>query len=173
MEMATSQNGWSVLWSEKSKFLHYWIIPASSGDVQLLIRRGPSGFLLAHQCLWLAEGIEPVAGKGDDHGWNPRHISGSMEWSNHASGTAMDLNSAHHPSGTHTYSPIAVDTIHSRMHLYEGVIRWGGDYRTSIDEMHWEIDKDYETTHVVAHKLRNTSRGQRLLDANPRQAQYI
>lgn len=173
MEMARSQNGWSVLFSESSEYLHNWIIPASTGDVKLLLRRGPAGFLLAHQCLWLAESIEPVAGKGDDFGWNPRRISGSSQWSNHASGTAMDLNASHHPSWTHTYSEIAVETIHSRMHLYEDAIRWGGDYRTSVDEMHWEIDKDFETTQDVARKLLPTARGRRLLDANPRQGKLI
>lgn len=171
--MSVSQNGWFVLRSESSRYLHLWSIPAKTGTVQLLLRHGPAGFLLSHHCLWLAESIEPVVGRADDFGWAYRRISGSLQWSNHASGTAMDLNASHHPSGMHTFSRIAIDLIHQRLPLYEDVIRWGGDYRTSTDEMHWEIDKDVDTTRDVAQRLMSTSRGQRLLQANPNQGKYI
>lgn len=168
-----SQNGYTVLRSESSDYLHRWSVPAKTGVVQFLMRRGPVGFLLGHHCLWIAESLEPVAGKGDDFGWAYRRISGSLQWSNHASGTAIDVNASHHPSGTHTYSRIAVDLIHQRLPLYEDVIRWGGDYRTSVDEMHWEIDKNIEVARDIAQRLVNTSRGKRLLQANPGQGKYI
>lgn len=85
----------------------------------------------------------------------------------------MDLNAAHHPSGVHTFSSIAVDLVHQRLPLYEDVVRWGGDYRTSVDQMHWEIDEGTEVARDVAQRLVHTSRGTRLLQANPGQGKYI
>jgi hypothetical protein len=171
--MTVSQNGWTVLWSQNSKYLHHWVIPARSGEVQLLLRRGPAGFMLAHLCLWFAESIEPIAGAGDDFGWNPRQISGSSEWSNHASGTAVDLNASTHPTYSEWFRPEVVAEIHDRLEIYSDLIRWGGDYHSTIDQMHWEINDNPQRTHEGARVFLSSNRGNRLIAANPTQEKFV
>lgn len=172
--MTVSQNGWGILKSENSKYLHTWIIPAHTGEVRIPLRRGPCGLILAHHCLWFAERIEPVEGKGDDFGWSPpRLIPGSNVYSNHGSGTAEDLNSSIHPQNTHTFSQSLIDEIHLHLAVYEGAIRWGGDYHTSTDEMHWEINQDEPTVRALAQRLILTPRGRRLMKANPDMKKHI
>jgi len=69
-----------------------------------------------------------------------REISGSTTLSNHASGTAIDLNAPRHPLGASgTFSSTQVSRIRSILTYCDGVVRWGGDYATRKDEMHFEI----------------------------------
>jgi hypothetical protein len=170
--MARSQNNWTVL-TETSRMLHQWVIPTERGDVILPLRRGTAGFLLCHFALWFDEHIEVLFGRGDDFGWAYRRIAGSTEWSNHASGTAVDLNSSSHPSGSLTFTISDVDAIHQRLKRAYPVIRWGGDFRTTIDQMHYELASTREAAIPIAQALVDTSRGQRLLEANPTQAAYV
>lgn len=172
--MPTSQNGWPVL-SQDSPFLHSWRLPTQSGPLTLLLRRGASGLVLCHLVLWFDEVIEPVLGDADDHGWAVRFIAGSTVYSNHASGTAVDLNSAQHPAGTaHTFNLVQSHRIERRTsYFFKDAIRWGGSYRTSTDEMHFEINKDHTIIRTLAITLRGTNRGRAILAANPGQRQYL
>lgn len=170
---AKSQNGWPVIRSQNSKMLHNWIVPAKNGAVELLLRRGPAGFVLAHTVLWFSEIIEQVEGLGDDFGWNPRRISGSDEWSNHASATAGDVNASKHPYGSRTFTTEQRYRIRKRMSNLDGVVRWGGDYNSTVDEMHFEIAANLERTTNLAKQMLDTPRGERILVFNPNQKRYI
>jgi hypothetical protein len=168
-----SQNGWTVL-SETSIYLHQWVVPTESGDVLIRLRRGSPGFVLCHWLLWFAERIEPVAGKGDDFGWAYRRIANSVEWSNHASGTAEDLNASAHLSGVSgSFSQDDAALIRARLAEVYPVLRWGGGFRTTVDEMHFEIAADQATTRQAALTLLDTPRGLRLLEANPTQGRIL
>jgi hypothetical protein len=170
--MSTSQNGWPALAAD-SKLLHHWLMP--DGTV-IYLRNGSAGFNLIHCALWFDHDIEdlkePVL---DDWGYAFRPIRGySSDLSNHASGTADDLNATDHPLGVdHTFSPKEIDAIHKRLKLYEGVIRWGGDYSGRKDSMHFEINKPMRECERVARKLLDTPRGKRILELNPGQKAVI
>ncbi|GGO86592.1 hypothetical protein GCM10011584_09280 [Nocardioides phosphati] len=173
--MSTSQNHWPALASDSTK-LYTWVIPARSGDFTLRLRNGSAGFLLAHYALWFADVVEPVLAKTlDDWGYAYRTVRGySTTLSNHASGTAMDLNATTHPLGkVGTFKPWQVVKIHARLVLYRGCLRWGGDYTARKDEMHTEINRDLPTCERRARALMTSPRGKRLLAANPTQKAVI
>lgn len=73
-----------------------------------------------------------------------RKIAGTDKWSFHAPGIAVDLNWDEHPMGASgTFSATQVAQIRRLLSKwsYKGtqLFRWGGDYRTRKDEMHFEI----------------------------------
>lgn len=174
MTTATSQNGYTAL-ALTSPLLHTWIIECRTGTVRIRMLAGPAGFLLAHFVLWYGDSIEKLAGKVlDDWGYAYRLIRGSAEdLSNHASGTAVDLNATQHPLGTRTLSAWKKAKIRARLLIYRGCIRAGLDYHRRKDEQHYEIDKPFGTVAAVARKMRGTDRGVRLLKANPSQRALI
>lgn len=172
---ASSQNGWPVL-TTSSSILHTWVIPSRTGTFRLRLRAGSAGFLLAHFALWYADSIEKVAGRVlDDWGWAPsRPIRGTTTTvSNHASGTAVDLNALQHPLGTTTLAGWQKVKIRARLLIYRGAVRGGLDYHRRKDEMHYEIAAPLGTVERVARRMSTTDRGVRLLKANPGQRAVI
>jgi hypothetical protein len=171
--MAKSQNDWPAL-QAGSPLLHKWIIPTKDGNVEVYLRNGSAGFVLVHDALWYSEKIEPLVGKiRDDWGWFYRPIRGeNAGLSNHASGTALDLNATKHVLGR---VGTLAKSAQLRAHLlyYRGVVRWGGDYHGRKDEMHHEINRDLAAAEKVARKLMKTPRGKRILRANPGQRAVI
>lgn len=176
--MTTSQNGWPVLESDE---LRRWSIPNRKGRalrqrngaaVVLPIARGAAGFVLVHFATWYNDRVErlDVQAVPDDWGWAPRPIRGSSTVSNHASGTAMDLNATLHPLGVPTlatFTPAQARRIRRRLKFYAGCIRWGGDYRNRPDAMHYELDRDRRAVRALAAVLRRTRRGRRVVALNP------
>src|SRR5699024_11367681 len=75
-------------------------------------------------------------------GYAERKIRGGASLSNHASGTAIDLNAPRHYLGARgTFTKKQVRAIRKILSDVGGVIRWGGDYRNRKDEMHFEDRK--------------------------------
>jgi len=88
--------------------------------------------------------------------YNPRKIPGSDVWSNHASATAIDCNWQRHPLGARgTYTAAQVRAIRRILADCNGVIRWGGDYNSTVDEMHFEINKNAAAVKALADKIRS------------------
>ena len=86
--------------------------------------------------------VASIAGEVlDDWSWAVRTVRGSTTViSNHASGTAVDLNATRHARGvTGTFTRKQVAAIR-RILADLRVIRWGGDFTTVADEMHAEIN---------------------------------
>lgn len=177
--MTESQNGWRVLDADQ---LRAWRIPARKGDalhyphggpaVILPLAHRPAGFLLVHFALWFHERVESLTAQPqrDEWGWAPRNIIGSSTISNHASGTAMDLNATRHPLGVPTmatFTPRQVRAIRRRLRLYRGCLRWGGDFQTRPDAMHVEVNASKARVEAVARVLRHTPRGRRVTRLNP------
>lgn len=133
--MAVSQNGWTA--NDVSLTQNYTI----GNGRQIRLRKGDAGFLLKHFADWFDAKVEDIdQGILDDWGYAEREIRDGTALSNHASGTAMDLNATKHPLGARGTFPAAkADGIRQRLKLYDGVIRWGGDYVNRADEMHFEI----------------------------------
>ena len=173
--MASSQNGWPALPAGSSK-LHQWKIPAKNGLIKVTLRNGSAGLLLAHYAMWYSESIEDVTGKVlDDWGWAYRAIRGeSTGLSNHASGTALDLNALQHPLGVKgTLTPGERDKIAKKLRQYRGALRSGAFYSGRVDEMHVEIDKPMAYVEQVARDLLRTPRGKKIINANRGQNKVI
>ena len=165
---------WPVL-VPGSALLHKWIIPDTGRH--FVLRNGSAGFLLAHNALWFHEKVERLdLGQWDEWGYAYRKISGSDQWSNHARGTATDLNATRHPLGVatrRTFTTKQVNAIHGRLDFYKGTIRWGGDYQSRPDGMHFEIVGDLAECERLARSLLNSPRGGRILKSNPSQKAVI
>src|SRR5690606_4865988 len=142
-----------------------WIIPGTGRH--LYARDGSAGFLLAFLALWFHERIEALdGGVWDEWGWAYRPIRGAAGgFSNHASGTAVDLNATLHPLGRRGTFARARDylRIRRRLALMGGVLRWGGDYAGRADEMHFELARPLEVAERHARRLSRTRRGRRPL----------
>lgn len=170
--MSTSQNGWPAL-ASNSPYLWTWTL---ADGTRLRLRGGCAGFCLVHLASRFDRRVEalkePVL---DDWGYAFRPVRGYVTTlSNHASGTAEDLNSTDHGLGAeHTFTPKEVDTIHHLLAAYEGCIRWGGDYEGRKDPMHFEINKPLREVNRVAIRLMNTPRGTEILKLNPGQRAVI
>lgn len=173
--MNYSQNGWPAL-VQNSRLLHKWVVPGT--DRYFVLRNGSAGFILAHFIMWFHEKIEKLNKSGepwDEWAWAYRSVRGSSNTiSNHASGTAVDLNATKHPLGVSgTFPRFKRARIHVRLVLYRNCIRWGGDYTRRKDEMHFEINDAMPGVEFVARRLANTPRGIKILDANPGQRKVI
>jgi hypothetical protein len=159
-----SQNGWSVIGANSTK---WWKLIDS--PVKMQLRRGSAGYVLTHFVDWFDRNIEKLQEtQGDDFGWALRHIAGSDQWSNHSSGTAVDLNASLHPQGKRgTFEEHQYDVINRRLEqMYEAKIKWGANFTTTPDEMHFEICVDEKSIIALADKLEKTPRGFRLTAAN-------
>lgn len=171
--MSTSQNGFPALAAD-SKLLYTWTVPGDG--TRLRLRNGSTGYLLIDLATRFSRRVEalkePVL---DDWGYAFRPIRGyETGLSNHASGTAEDLNATDHPLAVdHTFTPKEVDEIHRLLGKYDGCIRWGGDYSGRKDPMHFEINRDMEACEKAARRLMETARGKLILEANPGQRAVI
>jgi hypothetical protein len=147
-----SQNGYSA---NDISVTEVKRIPGTVRDVRL--RKGATGYLLRHFAAWFDNNIETIDHDGelDDWGYAERPIVGGTELSNHASGTALDLNATQHPLGVRgTLTDDQAARIRRRLRLYEGCVGWGGDYVNRADEMHYEILRDIDACRAVAAKLK-------------------
>lgn len=132
--MATSQNGWAVHTSQTNLTPLSWV----TGRV----RGGDVHAIFDDLCAWFHREIETIT-KAHSWGWAYRPIRGRTSgYSNHASGTAIDLNAPKHPLGARgTFTAAQAAKIRAKMREYGGAIRWGGDYSSGRkDEMHFEIN---------------------------------
>lgn len=154
--MPLSENGWTVIESQSDPQLTVVRIPGTGHPgIPLRVQRdcAPLFAYLASrvhkEVCSLKEGNKP--GVQDDGGYNLRKMDNSSRYSNHASGTAIDLNWAKWPMFKRrmkAYEREASQAIEAD--LVE-VIRWGGSYSPArVDEMHWEIRPGVSKAEVKA-----------------------
>jgi len=99
------------------------------------------GPLLAAFAAEFHELIEPIdEGIYDDWAYAFRMVRGTTDrLSCHSSGTAIDLNATKHPLGKMgTFPAEKVPMIRALAKKYG--LKWGGDYKGRIDEMHFEVE---------------------------------
>jgi hypothetical protein len=85
--------------------------------------------------------IEPIdGGTLDDWGYAFRMVRGSTDrLSCHSSGTAIDLNATKHPLGkVGTFPAEKVPMIRALAKKYG--LKWGGDFKSRPDDMHFEVE---------------------------------
>lgn len=151
--MAESQNGWNLIGAsdlDNSAFPGTKIVPVpgvQAGDVATILHYVGSEF---------NKHVEKLYNPGC-WGWNaPTKIPGSNIYSNHCSGTAIDLNAPDHPWRVKgTYTPPQRQEIRKILTFCDGVVSWGGDWQNSTDEMHFEIDATEDEVRRLATKIRN------------------
>lgn len=150
--MATSQNGWPASENRAAIQVAPFAIAGVSfpggvraGDVAVVL-----GYVAAQIHLW----VEPLHA-GWCWGYNYRAVRAGSSLSNHASGTAIDINAPNHPLGSRgTFSSKARAEI-LRILSEARVVRWGGNYTGRVDEMHFEIDAAASAVASAANQLRN------------------
>jgi len=99
------------------------------------------GPLLAAFAAEFHELIEPIdEATFDDWGYAFRMVRGSTDrLSCHSSGTAIDLNAIKHPLGkVGTFPAEKVPMIRALSKKYG--LKWGGDFKSRADEMHFEVE---------------------------------
>lgn len=146
--MAKSQNGYRA--NDRSVIASY-AVPGG----KLAMRKGDVATVLSYVAKRFHSEVEKLVWPGN-WGYAERKIRGSSSTlSNHASGTAIDLNAPRHFLGArNTFSSKQVAAIRRILKDCEGVVRWGGDYRSRKDEMHFEINKSASAVKKLADKIR-------------------
>lgn len=150
--MANSQNGYPA---NNVNLTSSRLVPGTTR--KLRVRNGPAGDLL----LWVASQFDKLVedieqGVLDDWGYAERPIRGGVELSNHASGTAIDLNATAHPLSTQpaaNFSAKEIAAIRAIVARTKGCVRWGGDYTGRKDGMHFEINASETACRNVLNQL--------------------
>jgi len=147
---SVSINGWPVLKPGDGR-LKTGTIPGTK--IRLTTRDVCLPFFLALAADY-NEMIEPLSlGRNDDGGYAYRVSRESELWSNHASGTAIDLNWSGHGSRNLVNrkwwalgrNKKATDVIKKRYRI----VNWGGDWSDRYyDPMHWELKAGTNTASV-------------------------
>lgn len=154
--MNSSQNGWPLIWD--SSLLDRSAVTGTNRVLEL--RGGAVRTVFDYLCSQFHQRVESIEeSERDDWGWAPPiPIPGSTDFSNHGSGTAVDLNATRHPWGVRgTFTTSQVAEIHTILGELDGVVRWGGDYTGKVDEMHFEINAGATAVKEVADRIRTGS----------------
>ena len=148
--MVLSENGWTAH-SDTSSFtratacgLGFW---AANPDVAFVFSRLIAAFDAK---------VEKIKGPVlDDWSYANRLVRGSTSVvSNHGSATAIDLNALKHPRGKRgTFSSTQVKAIRAILKDLP-VVKWGGDFHTTVDEMHFEINAKPEALSAFVKALK-------------------
>lgn len=149
--MTVSQNGWPA---NRRDLVSSRYVPGTR--VRLTVANGPAGDLLLEVAALFDLTVQDIdAGPVDDWGYAERPIRGSAAISNHASGTAIDLNATRWPLGSPAsvnLDPARIAKVRAIVAATGGVVRWGGDYQGRKDPMHFEIN-DHRTPDDCARAL--------------------
>jgi len=134
--MLTSYNGWPASKEQAEIGIKSYPVPGTLIKLRCAEKVAPLliGFAAEFHNL-----IEPLdVGANDDWGFCYRMVRGTADkLSNHASGTAIDLNASRYPLGKQTFDPGKVPMLRALTKKYG--LTWGGDYKGRKDEMHYEI----------------------------------
>jgi hypothetical protein len=151
-----SQNGWVAGAVHEVGGLDTSPVPGTTIKLPQGVRRGDVATVLHYVAERFHHTVEPLHA-GQCWGYAYRKIRGSSTaLSNHASGTAIDLNAPAHPLGAHgTFSPAEVAAIRRILAFCDHAVRWGGDYHGRKDEMHFEIVGSASDVALVAKKIRS------------------
>lgn len=142
--MLRSHNGWPASEDRKALGIKSYTVPGTKLKLACAEAAAP---LLINFAAQFHEQVEKIdKGTLDDWGYAFRTIRGSdVHLSNHASGTAIDINATKHPLGKRdTFSKEQEKTIRELCKKYG--LRWGGDYQVRADEMHFEVVLNPEKT---------------------------
>jgi len=134
--MQTSYNGWPASKDQAEIGVKPFKVEGTNLKLRCAEKVAPLLINFAKDFNELIERLE--GGTFDDWSYAYRDVRGVVgKLSNHASGTAIDLNAAKHPLGkVGTFEASKVPMIRALAKKYG--LTWGGDW-TRKDEMHFEI----------------------------------
>jgi hypothetical protein len=132
-----SQNGWTA--SKDQNEINIKGFPIKGTNITLRCEAS-AGLILAAFASEFNEQIEKLEGATfDDWSYAYRPVRGQTTGlSNHASGTAIDLNALKHPLGKKGTFGVPKEMALKVLVKKYG-LRWGGSYTSRPDEMHFEI----------------------------------
>lgn len=144
--MSSSANGWPVYTSSNGLADFLWV----TGRV----RPGDVFTIFDHLCRRFHAEVEPII-RPHSWGYAYRAVRGQTSgFSNHASGTALDLNAPAHGLGLrYTFTANQAAAIRRILADLDGAVRWGGDYTGRPDEMHFEINTDAAALSAVVARI--------------------
>ena len=149
--MQTSYNGWPASKEQAEIGVKPFKVEGTSLKIRCAEKVAP---LLINFAKEFNELIEPIeGGTFDDWGYAYRDVRGVVgKLSNHASGTAIDLNARLHILGKeNTFSPENAAKCIALAKKYG--CKWGGTYRNRKDDMHFEIALNPKQTKELIAKL--------------------
>jgi len=149
--MAKSLNGWPVL-TPGSKLLRTATVPGTTRRITMRADILPLFLALAHDYDEWLRAIDK--GAVDDGGYAYRAARAASDFSNHASGTALDINwSKEGAQGSNAGKVFFSDPANrkdvERIKDVYAVVDHGGDWRAK-DYMHWEISPGVKLAAVLA-----------------------
>jgi hypothetical protein len=136
--METSYNGYPASKDPEAIKIKSYLVKGTDRKLRCAESVGP---LLAAFAAEFHELIEPIdEGTLDDWAYAYRMVRGNpTKLSCHSSGTAIDLNATKHPLGkVGTFPAEKVPMIRALSKKYG--LKWGGDFKSRADEMHWEVE---------------------------------
>lgn len=136
--METSYNGYPASKDPEAIKIKSYSVKGTDRKLRCAESVGP---LLAAFAAEFHELIEPIdEGTFDDWAYSYRMVRGNpTKLSCHSSGTAIDLNATKHPLGkVGTFPAEKVPMIRALSKKYG--LKWGGDFKSRADEMHWEVE---------------------------------
>ena len=135
----TSYNGWTVGTPGSVIGVQNFTVPGTS--VVLGIRSGDVATVLLYVAQRFNAEVETLL-RAQCGGYDYRpNVNNPSVWSNHASGTAIDLNSVKHPNGAaNTFTATQTAAVRQILASCGKVVYWGQDYRGVVDGMHFEIN---------------------------------
>ena len=137
MTIEKSQNGWAA--SKDPAAINIKQFPVAGTNIKLRCA-AECGALLAAFAAEFHATVEPIdVGTLDDWGYAYRPVRGETTGlSNHSSGTAIDINASKHPLGkANTFTVLQEVTLQALVKKYG--LRWGGNYKSRLDAMHYEV----------------------------------
>ena len=121
------------------------------------VRKGDAYTVLNELCRRFNNEVEKI-NPAHSWGWAYRPVRGATVVSEHAAGTAIDLNAPKHPLGRQgTFTRSQVTRINQILRDLDGAVRWGGNYAGRKDEMHFELQGGVKKLAAVAKKIKGSS----------------
>lgn len=138
--LSRSVNGWPAHPDPAVLGLRTYAVPLQSGRTVSLWLHPKAAPALVQMIQWWDQHVEPIdpADTGS-FAYRPVRGYGWSSVSNHASGTAVDLNGSRHRLGRRGTVPAGLAEA-IRAKAAELGLRWGGTYRSRADEMHVEVE---------------------------------
>lgn len=157
--MRTSYNGWTA--SKDKTSLGIVPLEVCGHSFPGGIKGGDVAVIFTHFLERYDAQVEPLTSPGPDDEWGYayRQNRNADNLTCHASGTAVDVNAQRHPNGkANTLSATHLAALRTVLAFYEGVIKWGGDFTGTRDEMHYELHGTEADAKRIADKIRNATK---------------
>ena len=156
----TSINGWPVSADRSAINVQRFHIPGTVRAVELRVEVAPIllriGTVFHRRVANLNR--EPLAVWGYNYRKiRPQQDDPKAPFSDHASGTAIDLRSDQFPIGKRNMTAAQRFWVRRILKNCDGLVIWGGDYKNdaSADEMHFAIAPDVTAAQILAWRIRH------------------